>query len=334
MQKNRQLINDPIFQQRLCFILNRVALQGYHATLRDLQSLISYLLFGDRKCQELGANAGGDEYNIINFLYSKDAKGDIFKAISKSFDPVMVSHPVYDELIIKNIVDQTGWSSNYQAPVNALASTSIDAFEQRKRHFFFFHVDGKVYIDVNDDMVASFEHFLSEEKDSVMRKAIVKKLDCFFETEPSSDLVVWTGHRFDNQPRKVLLSIGSLPDDEFTIGRPMLQKDMREGFDIVKNYVRFERKISESDNIFLKIDYGMFELLSQAEKGVPVLFMESDLVKKVWRFVEQLQSVKDFASARRMEFKILDVQTRERVSITLNRRDKQYMKLKLEHRDS
>lgn len=334
VQKNRRLINDPLFQERLNFILNRVALQGYHATLRDLQSLISYLLFGDHKCQELGANAGGDEYDIINFLYSKDAKGDIFKAIAKSFDPVKVSHPVYDELIIKNMVDPNGWSAIFQAPANALASTSIDAFEQRKRQFFFFHTDGQEYIKVNDDMVASFERFLSEGKDSIMRKAIVRKLDSFFETEPSSDLVVWTGHRFDNQPRKMLLSIGSLPDDEFTIGRPTLQKDMRDGFDIVKNYVRFERKISDSDNIFLRIDYGMFELLSQAEKGVPVLFMESDLVKKVWRFVEQLQSVKDFDNAKRMEFTILDVQTRERVSITLNRKDKQYMKLKFDHRSS
>lgn len=334
VQKNRHLIKDSQFQERLCFILNRVALQGYHATLRDLQSLISFLIFGDNKCQELGANAGGDEYDIIQFLYSKSAKGDIFEEVRRSFDPVRISHPVYDELILKNQITADGWSTGYPVPVNAISSTSVEAFEQRKRQFFFFHADGQKYIDVNDDIVAKFETFLSESKDSAMRKAIVRKLDCFFETEPSSDLVVWTGHRFDNQPRKVLLSIGSLPDDEFSIGRPTLQSDMSNGFDIVKNYVRFERRISDKDNIFLKIDYGMYELLSQAENGVPVLFMESDLVKKVWRFIEQLQSVKDFENARRMEFSILDVQTRERVAITMNRKDKQYMKLKIEHRES
>ena len=334
VQKNRKLIKDAQFQKRLCFILNRVALQGYHATLRDLQSLISYLIFGDHQCQELGTNAGGDDYDIIHFLYSSKAKGDIFEQIKKSFDPVRVSHPVYDELILKNQLQTEGWSNNYHVPANAIASTNVDAFEQRKRQFFFFHSDGQEYIKVNDDIVAKFEDFLAENKDSTMRKAIVRKLDCFFETEPSSDLVVWTGHRFDNQPRKVLLSIGSLPDDEFSIGRPTLQSDMSNGFDIVKNYVRFEKKISDEDNIFLKIDYGMFELLTQAENGVPVLFMESDLVKKVWRFIEQLQSVKDFENAKRMEFSILDVQTRERVAITMNRNDKQYMKLKIEHRES
>lgn len=333
VQKNRRLIKDPQFQERLCFILNRVALQGFHATLRDLQSLISFLIFGDHKCQDLGVNAGGDEYDIIHFLYSESAKGEIFDEIKRSFDPVRVSHPVFDEMILKNQIDANGWSTDYPIPVNAISSTSIEAFEQRKRQFFFFHADGRKYIDVNEDIVAKFEAFLSEPKDSVLRKAIVRKLDSFFETEPSSDLVVWTGHRFDNQPRKVLLSIGSLPDDEFSIGRPTLQSDMRKGFDIVKNYVRFERRISDNDNIFLKIDYGMYELLSQAENGVPVLFMESDLVKKVWRFIEQLQSVKDFENTRRMEFSILDVQTRERVAITMNRKDKQYMKLKIEHRE-
>lgn len=57
---------------------------------------------------------------------------------------------------------------------------------------------------------------------------------------------------------------------------------------MISNYIRLEKK--DASNIFLKIDFEMYLLLAEAERGVPVLFLESDLVKKVWRFIEQLQS--------------------------------------------
>jgi hypothetical protein len=63
---------------------------------------------------------------------------------------------------------------------------------------------------------------------------------------------------------------------------------MRDGIDMTSNYIRLEKK--DSPDIYLKVDFNMFLLLKEAERGIPVLFMESDLVKKVWRFIEQLQS--------------------------------------------
>lgn len=334
VHKNRKLINNNMFLDRLCFILNRVSLQGYHATLRDLQSLISYLIFADKNCKQLGQNAGGDGNDITDLLYAHTVKGELFHHIRNSFDPINISHPQYDELILTNKIASSTWADGYDRPEGSVTITDLKNFGIRKRQFFFFNKNGDEYIKVNDDIVAKFETFLTETEDKNMRKQIVRKLNHFFETEPSTDLVIWTGHRFDNQPRKVLLSIGSIPDNRFSIGRPKLQKDMQRGFTLARNYIRFERKISEKENIFLKIDYGMFELLTQAENGVPLLFMESDLVKKVWRFVEQLQSMKDVSSEDRIRFSLLDVQTRERVYVTLDREENQYMKLKIEHREN
>ena len=332
--RNRKLINNSMFLERLCFILNRVSLQGYHATLRDLQSLISYLIFADKSCKELGMNAGGDGNDITDLLYDSNAKGEIFARVHKCFDPVTVSHPVIDEYILVNSFTPDSWDSGFDAPVGSITPTDQRSFDHRKRQFFFFNRDGYKYIEVNDDIVTQFERFLNDKDDKSVRKQIVRKLDRFFETEPSNDLIIWTGHRFDNQPRKILLSIGSIPDNKFSIGRPQLQKDMQRGFSLAKNYIRFEKKISDKENIFLKIDYGMFELLTQAENGVPLLFMESDIVKKVWRFVEQLQSMKDFSSDERIDFSLLDVQTRERVNVTMDQEERQYMKLRIEHREN
>ena len=330
--RNRKHINNILFVERLCFILNRVSLQGYHATLRDLQSLISFLIFADKSCKELSMSAGGDGNDITDLLYDSSAEGEIFSKIQKCFDPVTISHPIYDEHILKNDIDSSSWDPEFDAPFGSIIPTDLNSFNHRKRQFFFFNTEGSKYIEVNDDLVAQFDRFLNDADDRSVRKQIVKKLDRFFETEPSNDLVIWTGHRFDNQPRKILLSIGSIPDNKFSIGRPQLQTNMQRGFNLARNYIRFEKKVSPNENIFLKIDYGMFELLTQAENGVPLLFMESDVVKKVWRFVEQLQSIKDYSSSERIDFSILDVQTRERVNVTMDQEEKQYMKLQIEHR--
>lgn len=56
VNKNRKMLNNALFQERLGIILQRVSLQGYHATLRELQSFIVYLIFGNRSCKQLMKN--------------------------------------------------------------------------------------------------------------------------------------------------------------------------------------------------------------------------------------------------------------------------------------
>ena len=67
---------------------------------------------------------------------------------------------------------------------------------------------------------------------------------------------IWSGHRFDNEPRKVLISIGTQKTSSFRIGRPMLPKNMQAGIEMIPNYVRLEKK--DAVNIFLKIDFDMY----------------------------------------------------------------------------
>ena len=43
VKTNRKLLNNALFQERLSIVLKRVSLQGYHATLRELQSFIAVI---------------------------------------------------------------------------------------------------------------------------------------------------------------------------------------------------------------------------------------------------------------------------------------------------
>lgn len=319
--KNCQLLRNELFQDRLYIILQRVALKGYHATLRELQSFISYLIFGNRACKTIAKTTGNKEYNLVNLIYS--GRGGLFKAIQAAIDPVKISHPIWDERILSNEIASDSWVKDYEVPAEAIAYDNDELFQLRKRQFFFFNTDGEQLLKILDDDVSHFQELLKQE-DSKTIKELVLKLNKFFGSEkPSnSELQIWSGHRYDNEPRKVLISVGSIKKSELKIGHPTLSKLMQTGIEMTSNYIRLEKK--NAPNIFLKIDYDMYVLLTEADRGVPVLFMESDLVKKVWRFIEQLQSVSEIDEDDPVNISLLDVQNKKKITVKLDQEENKY----------
>lgn len=321
VKKNRELLNSDLFQERLGIILRRVSLQGYHANLRELQSFISYLIFGNRSCKQLNQTAGNSQYDLVNLIYS--GKGNLFDAINNSIDPVNISHPVWDEKILLNDISSDSWIERYEIPAEAIAYDNGDMFRLRKRQFFFFNLNGIELLKILDDDTARFQKFLDQDNGRII-KDLIFKLNRFFGAMNASNtkLQIWSGHRYNNEPRKVLISAGVIKKNDLDVGRPTLLKSMRDGIDMTPNYIRLENK--NSPNIFLTVDFGMYLLLNEAERGVPVLFMESDLVKKVWRFIEQLQSFKDIGDEDSVEIGLMDVQNKRTIMVDIDREDHKY----------
>ena len=322
--RNRKLLNEKRFQERLYTVLERVALKGYHATLRELQGLVSYLLFGNRSCKKLNQTAGNDTYDISNLIYS--GKGGLFDAIRGSIDPVKISHPIWDERLIQNDVTPDTWVENFVIPAESIAYDNETLFKLRKRQFFFFNKHGEELLSILDDDATRFQHFLAQDDKKII-KELIRKINAFFgSVNPSnSELQIWSGHRFDNEPRKVLISVGIQKANSFLIGRPTLAKSMQAGIAMTTNYVRLEKK--HAAGTFLKIDFAMYLMLTEAERGVPVLFLESDLVKKVWRFIELLQSYEE-VDEDVVTVNLLDIQNKKRIDVTIDREDKKYTSIK------
>lgn len=321
VNKNRRLLNNSLFQERLSIVLQRVALQGYHATLRELQSFVAYLIFGNRSCKQLNQTAGNREYDLVNLIYS--GKGDLFTAINLAIDPVNISHPIWDEKILLNSIEPSSWVDGYEVPAESIAYNNEALFSLRKRQFFFFNVNGDKLLTILDDDAARFKNFLNQDSGKII-KELISKLNSFFGNVNGSNtkLQIWSGHRYNNEPRKVLISAGTIKKSEFSVGRPTLLKSMQTGIDMTSNYIRLEKK--DVPDIFLKVDYEMYLLLNEAERGVPVLFMESDLVKKVWRFIEQLQSLDEIDDEDTVEVGLLDVQNKRTVMVTVDKDDNKY----------
>lgn len=325
--KNCNLINSDLFQERLFVILQRVSMQGYHATVRELQSLIAYLIFGNRNCKKISRTTGSNQYNLVNLVFS--GKGALFDAIRNAIDPVTISHPTWDERILLNDIPNDSWVDGYEVPAEAIACDNYELFKLRKRQFYFFNKNGEELLKIMDDDVTRFQEFLGQDNSKII-KELVRKLNTFFGAikASNSELQIWTGHRYDNEPRKVLISMGSIKKSSLKIGRPDLLKSMKSGIDMTASYIRLEKK--DAAHIFLKIDFDMYMLLSEAERGVPVLFMESDLVKKVWRFVEQLQSFEDLDEDDTVTVSLLDVQNKKKISVAIDREENKYSAIEVE----
>ncbi len=328
VKKNCALLRNALFQERLSFILQRVSLKGYHATLRELQSFISYLIFGDRSCKKLNQTAENCQYDLVNLIYS--GKGNLFDAIRENFDPINISHPIWDEKILMNNLDLSSWVEGYEVPAETIAYDNDKLFDLRKRQFYFFNSHGEELLTILDDDVKKFQDFLKQEDDSKIIKDLISKLNGFFGASNASNITlrIWSGHRFNNEPRKVLISAGTIKKNDLCIGRPLLLSSMQKGIDMIANYIRLEKK--DAPNIFLKIDFEMYLLLNEVERGVPVLFMESDQVKKVWRFVEQLQSSKDLDNEDIVEIGLMDVQNKRTIKVDIDREDRRYSSIESE----
>ena len=72
----------------------------------------------------------------------------------------------------------------------------------------------------------------------------------------NNELKIWTGHRYNTNPRKMLISTSSMKVNEFKIGRPKLISTMSAGVELNRNYIRLEKANNKA--IFLKIDFNMF----------------------------------------------------------------------------
>jgi hypothetical protein len=326
VQDCRQYMQNALFQERLCVLLSRVSLIGEHISLRELLSFLSYLIFAGRSCPKLIQTAGSDRYNIVSLIYER-GQGQAFEYIRRSFDPAAITHPTWDELLLTASV-KDNWVENHFIPVEAIDSTNTEQFDLRKRQFFFFNQDGNVLLDICDDDASRFQRFLSQEDKKSIRE-LIAKLNAFFGVKRTSpELDMWNGHRFNNSPRKVLVSAGTLKASQFSIGKPSLLPSMSQGISINVNYARLQRK--DMPSVFLRVDFEMYRLLMETERGVPMLIIENDVTKRIWRFVEQLQKFGDEPDDE-LTITLLDVDEKREYVVQIDREENRYQSIE-QHR--
>ncbi len=313
VHRNRKELLDALFQDRLFKILRRASLTGFHATLRDLQSLSSFLLFGGKDCKDIIKKAGSGDNDVSNLLYK--GKGKIFDAIRNSFDPASVSHPVWDERIMTSNIPEDGWSDNSLVSKEALLPSNETQFIMRKRQFFFFHKSGEELLNISSDDVSMYQTFLQMDERNQLRD-IIEKLNYLFGCKNEHKaLRVWSCHRYDNKPRRMLISTGEIGRSKFQILKPRLQQEMEKGIVFDAPYLKLCLKSNPSTS--LRIDFDIYHMLLCNQRGLPNLLLESEEVKRIWRFMDLLKSESEDEEDEK-EVIISDLQNNKKVTVTID----------------
>ena len=323
--KHARLISSDRFRERIKAVFQRIELVGVHVTVRDLQSFFSYLIFWNHGCKTVVKESELDDFRIENLMYEK-GKGSLFKVLRETFDPARVSLPVIDEKLVVGEFDASDWQEDADEPKSAVDDATVRDFNRRKRAFYFFHKDGACLLkNTSREPIARFEEFLNAPEKKQL-KDILGKIRAFVgeKTSGSSDsFPVWRAFRYDNSPRRILISVGRIPKSDFTIRRPRLLDSMAGGISMSPTYVElFEIKSKQA----LKIDYAMFRLLEYAGQKIPVWALEeNNEAKKLWRFFEYLQPENSDDEERTVT--IYDLKRNESTTAVVDLEDHRYTEI-------
>ena len=326
-RKHAEIIRSQRFRERIQKVFHRIELVGQHITIRDLQAFFSYLIFWNHFCKNVVNESECDQYRIENLIYEK-GRGNLFKAIRSVFDPAQISMPDLYEKLLLGDYSEDEWLPGASEALSAIEGMSLPDFNRRKRAFFFFHERGDCLLENRKrNSIAGFEEFLELPEKKQLRD-IISKLRTFVGDRVSSDtsdtsFPVWRGFRFDNSPRRVIISMGMVSRQDFSIVVPRLLPSMEKALSTSKNYVWFRENRSGN---YLKIDFPMFKLLEYSEQKVPIWALEeNNYAKKIWRFMEDLTpSDKDNEDKR---VTLCDLKRREKVSLEIETTDHRYIKI-------
>lgn len=319
-----ELVKSERFKERIKKVFHRVGLVGWHVTIRDVQAFFSYLIFWNHPCKTVMQDAESDEYRIENLIYEK-GQGNLFKAVRSTFDPSLISLPSFDEALVVGAYSPDDWLQAASESTSAVDPAKIDEFNRRKRAFYFFHKEGDALLETRSrGAISDFEEFLLKPEKKQLKDCLAW-LRAFLGDRTDSDgtdsFPIWRGFRFDNGPRRIILSMGVVPRSRFKILRPRLLPTMGGAFSAPMNYVIL---LEEDSGKKLKIDFSMYKLLQCSGQKVPVWALEeNNEAKKVWRFMEDISPQIHDEDERKIL--ICDLKKKEKISVDVSLDEHRYL---------
>lgn len=326
LKRNLDLLKESRVRYRLQEVLDRVSRRGYHATIRELQALISYLLFGGRELKEVIQSTGNLKTSLPQLLYN--GEGRLFDEIRATFDPAIVTHPLWDELLVFAETKPEDWLPCWSTEASAIAFDSVegnlDRFYARKRAFYLFHAKGNDLLPLAGDDESSFANLLTMPPLKALRE-MIRLLNGFFEDRSgATELRVWQSHRYAQSPRLILYSTTTCSSQDLKVVHPSLRPSMKQAFELAQNHLLLIHKQDSSAR--LRVDFPLFEVLQKAKRGIPVLTMENDITRRIWQFMEKLS----LPSTQALEHRIvvLDATSGEKHEVVVDALDKRYLEIK------
>lgn len=327
--RNRRLLSEERVAERLGQVIERLAVMGHHVTVRELLSMISYMVFGGRTCKNLFSTSGRRDGFYSDQLFATDAKGVIFDLLRQYVDPAKISHPHWDAELYYNETDGADWLDLESVePVwgNKLNQPQA-AFEHVKRRFYFEHAAGDQILNMLPQDEQDFYRLTDPENDDIddILDDILQVINRFFcpvlnDDESTRWLYVWTTHHYDERAPKAFLCKQQIERARhLTIQHPRLASHLREAFTYYPDHVRLIVFPEDEDRTrWLDIDFPLFKMLRDVKRGLPPMLAPEEQTVRLYQFMHALAAVEIPTRTNRREILSYVIGSKHLLRINVN----------------
>jgi hypothetical protein len=291
-------------QERLAALLDQAARRGEHTTMRQLMGFIAFVLTGGTDATDRLRSQKDDRFLYANLAFD-GGEGPLFDLVRRSFDPALVTHPVYDEDLWRGTTNPEDWLDPSDVPVGAAGLPEDDrdrCFKIAKRRFYFEHAAGAELLHALPKDEDKFDQVLADGLvgDAQLVRDMVLAVNQFYEPDSSKDddnrLTLWQSHRYDVQAPAAFVAMYYEPTNGMSVAGPSLAPWVSAWLDDdLRRVTQFALSTSmhNGHQSRLLIDRELYLTLRESAVGLGRSTWSRSVARKVTRFVDELHRLFD-----------------------------------------
>ncbi|MCC6875743.1 MAG: hypothetical protein IT378_15660, partial [Sandaracinaceae bacterium] len=322
LQANAARLRRPELAARLGELLDAVASVGVHATMRDLQGFLSFVLAEEQSCESEDKTV--TPYWVNAF---EGGEGVLFDAV-RTFDPANVTHPLLDDVLWRRADDDASWQlawPHVRADSTAPLPDRVAAFRETKRRALFEHKDGASLLRSSSQVDNELRDLLKGSGGAVRR--VVRLLNRYFDRDEENTelLYLWMTHRYDAGAPRHAAAMWPIPSARLELLVPKLRPSLRAAFPDHRpdHAILAEKGMDPKDG--LRVDRTLLEALLAAEQGLPSNFRRGEPEARIASFVSKLAKiVGDDAGQDEVQVRLVDRDTGRDVTVSVDVRQRRY----------
>jgi hypothetical protein len=287
--KNAERLSDVRIAGRVQVLLELVSKSGVHATMRDLQAFLSFLIYGGRRCETEPQEGGEAAPYWVNAF--ENGIGSLFDAVRR-LDPAQQPSPVLDDVLWRHADRGTDWALPFDEvlPYGEGIELRRRSFLARKRRAVFEHRDGgRLLVSGGSGIDRLFRSLTGSGVNQA--RSVVRMLNRFFDKDEEQDdlLILWVSHRYDARSSRYAASAVAVPTNSLEIAVPQLPRDLANAFpDYVPDHLLLRPRDAEDEQFSLSIDRPFLEALYSADQGLPTTFRRGEPEARIAGFYDRL----------------------------------------------
>ncbi|HUY91798.1 MAG TPA: Druantia anti-phage system protein DruA [Pirellulales bacterium] len=287
---NLRRLNQPEIQTRLLNLFHRLASAGRRATVRELWILVARLLFGECRPDNVPVRSPSRWYS--ERLFQTDPRFTLPGLLADLADPARHSHPRWDARLEYSQTNDADWLVD-GVPVSQ--ARDGDRFRALKRRFYFEHREGLRAFELAGTPGQRLLTLLVElrEPDHGFKNNLVAAINRAYCAVPfpeaATNLYLWIGHRFHEQPSHAYVACQQIPASTLRFMLPRLPRRLSGAFGYQPDHVRVEFQQSAGQSVRLDVDYTLFVALEKLEQGLPRHLLPARDVNRLDAFLDELR---------------------------------------------